>query len=578
MYQKVKLFFCFIPLFFIQPLSAQTFTLTIPPGNPPTNTVSLLPNNTEEARKPLGTYFGYERNAFIFAHTELGMYGQITSIAVFCDSVYNPGDVPLTIYAREVADSAFKQLTTVANEELGATLVYTGTIPATSFTKNQWITINFNTPFTHAAHNKAVEFIFETNAAIEGNTSGNEGLRGKFFAHYLPNSSYVSQYWDNDYSPPLLNGVTLSLYRPNVQVNINSIPACSGLPIAGTTTCVADTFCLNEPLVLSLNGNSIATGLTYQWQDSVSGSIAFTNITGADSTTLLTSINTTTWYRCAVICSGQTAYTTPKQITLRNFLNCYCTAGLGGGCDFNTAVDSVAIPGTTLANGLTGCSSPTYYTLYPYSGNTTAQLNRGSSYNLYTRYNGNVASSFWIDYNQNGLLENNEWKQICLQSPSPLDTIIVDGVVISNVDSLFITPFTVPLNAVIGKTLLRVRTVAGGNTNDTMTTCVSLLSGETEDYYVYINYPAGIEQYANSNNNLKVYPNPTASILNVELGIQNGATEIQVADILGNVLIHNSAFLTHNLTLDVGSLTDGVYFIEVLTTEKRLTQKFIIAK
>ncbi|HEX7415036.1 MAG TPA: GEVED domain-containing protein [Bacteroidia bacterium] len=564
---------------------AQTFTVAIPAGTPPTNTVCLLcppTPNYEEARKPLGTYFGYERTAFIIPHSLIGHYGQITSIAVYCDSVYIPGDVPLLVYAKEVTDSVFAHLTTVAHEETAAVLTYSGTIPADSFVTKKWVTINFTTPFTHATHNKAVEFIFETNAGSEGYVDGNEGQYGKFFAHYQPaNTSYVTEYWNSDNTPPIGTGVTSSFYCPVVQITIASIPACGGTPNAGTILATTDTVCLNEKVVLSLSGSIIATGLSYQWQDSIVGSTTFADIPLADSTTLLSSINTTTWYRCKVSCGTNMAYSTVKKITLRNFLQCYCTAGLSGGCAYyNTAIDSVAIPSTTLANGLTGCSVNNYYTLYPYSGNTTATLNQRSSYNLYTRYNGNVASSFWIDYNQNGSLEDNEWTQICLQSPSIYDTASTNGVVTSQVDSLFITPFVVPYNAAIGKTLLRIRTRAGGNTNDSSTACTPFFSGEVEDYYINITYPAGIQQVTGINEQVTVYPNPTKGMLNVECLMLNGNTQpltFSISDILGNTIYH-SALNTPHSTIDVSDLPAGVYQLIVQHSAFNISKRFIIEK
>ena len=586
-------------MFFIQTASAQTTTLTIPPGNPPTDTVSMLYGinaNFAEARKPLGTYFGYERTAFIFSHSEIGMYGQITSIAVFCDSANNPGDVPLNVYVRERTDSLFTIQTTVANEEEGAVLVYSYTIPASAFAKNQWITIPFSVSFTHATHNKAVEFIFETNAAYEGYPYGNEGKLGKFFTHYQPASNLpVSQYWNADssisppYGPPYGEGVTLSYYRPNVQMTINAIPACSGMPSAGTltfsSTSNSDTLCLNDNLVLSLSGTTPATGLAYQWQDSIIGSPSFTNIPGADSTVLLTSLtySATTWYRCMIKCTSanDSAYSNIQKITLRDYLNCYCTiASLGGGCGGSfggTAIDSVAIPGTPLANGLTGCSTNNY-TLYPYSGNTTATLSQGASYNLYTRYNGNVCSSFWIDYNQNGVLDASEWTQICLQSPSQYDTMTVNGVVVSQVDSVFITSFTVSPTAALGKTLMRVKTVAGGNTNDTLTVCDYASTGEIEDYYVTITYPLNINQITGSNNLVRIYPNPANESITLTLEKAGTISNIDVYDITGRLVIQHSAANTPTLTMDVSSLTNGVYFVEVSAKDKHYTQKFIIAK
>jgi type II secretory pathway pseudopilin PulG len=298
MYQKIKLILTCAFVFFIQIFFAQV-TITIPAGNPPTNTVSVT---NVEHRKPLGTYFGYERTAIIYRHNEIGTYGQITSISVYCDSIHTPGSVPLNLYVRETTDSAFTATSTVANEELGATLVYAGTIPAASFVKNQWVVINFITPFTHAS-SKPVEFIFETNAT----GAGNEGVNGKFFSHYTyPSSFYTSQYWNADNTAPTTNGI-VSYNRPNMQLSITPIAVCSGMPNAGNTLSTNDTLCLNESFVLSLQGNTSATGLSYQWQKSTDG-VTFNNITQADSTTLLQILHDTTWYRCAVTCSGQTAY------------------------------------------------------------------------------------------------------------------------------------------------------------------------------------------------------------------------------------------------------------------------------
>src|SRR5665213_334309 len=103
MSRKIKFVLTCLFVFFIQIIFAQV-TITIPAGNPPTNTVSVT---NVEHRKPLGTYFGYERTALIYTYSELNMYGLITSIAVYCDSVNQPGSVPLNLYVREVPDSAF---------------------------------------------------------------------------------------------------------------------------------------------------------------------------------------------------------------------------------------------------------------------------------------------------------------------------------------------------------------------------------------------------------------------------------------------------------------------------------------
>ncbi|HXU27077.1 MAG TPA: T9SS type A sorting domain-containing protein, partial [Bacteroidia bacterium] len=563
---KFVLTFAFV--LFIQIFSAQV-TITIPTGNPPTNTVSVT---NVEHRKPLGTYFGYERTAFIYRHSELGMYGQINAIAIYCDSVNHPGNVPLNIYVRETSDSAFTSLSTVANEESGATLVYSGTIPSTSFVKNQWVNILFNTPFTHAT-SKPVEFIFETNAT----GSGNESVSGKFFTHYTATSSYyTSQYWNNDNTAPTSNGIA-SFSRPNAQITMTAISVCSGMPNAGTILSTSDTLCLNENFVLSLQGNTSATGLSYQWQKSADG-LTFFNISQADSTTLLQTLHDTVWYRCAITCTGQTAYSTIKQIILRDFMKCYCS-NLGGDCSSNTAIDSVAIENTTLANGLTGCSVNSYK-LYPENGNTTAILDQGSSYTLDTRFNGNVGASFWIDYNQNGILENAEWTQICTHSPSIYDTATVGGVLTTQVDSVFKTTFTVPLNAQIGHTLLRVRSRASGNPNDSSTVCTTFGSGETEDYYVYISYPAGIKQIENGANQVSVYPNPAVNQLNVIANFNRNENIITSIYAINGSLVSQkeNRYMGEPLTMDVSGLDAGIYFLKISTPEYTSTKKIIISK
>ncbi len=571
MCQKLKFVLTLAFVFFIQIFFAQV-TITIPSGNPPTNTVTAAPITNVEHRKPLGTYFGYERTAIIYRHSEIGSYGQITSIAVYCDSIHTPGNVPLNIYVRETSDSAFTVTSTVANEESGATLVYSGTVPSTSFVKNTWVTINFTTPFTHAT-SKPVEFIFETNAL----GAGNESINGKFFSHYTYNTSfYTSQYWNQDNTMPTSNGI-VSHNRPNVQLSITPIASCSGMPNAGTTISTSDTLCLNEIFVLSLQGNTSATGLSYQWQKSNDG-ITFSNISQADSTTLFQILHDTTWYRCAVTCSGQTAYSSVKEITIRDFMKCYCT-NLGGGCSSNTAIDSVAIENTTLANGLTGCSVNNYK-LYPTSGNTTATLNQGSSYILDTRFNGDVSASFWIDFNRNGLLETSEWKQICTQSPSVYDTATIGGVLTTQVDSLFKTSFSVPSNAQLGLTLMRIRTRVSGNPNDSSTVCTTFGSGETEDYYVYITYPLGVEKLADNHAQVTVYPNPAINQITIAANfIHNENIHADIYAINGSLVSQNeSKYTGEPLNIDISALEAGIYFVKISTKEYTSTKKIIISK
>ena len=73
---------------------------------------------------------------------------------------------------------------------------------------------------------------------------------------------------------------------------------------------------------------------------------------------------------------------------------------------------------------------------------------------------------------------------------------------------------------------------------------------------------AGINQFRVRNSEFRIYPNPANSVINVELGVMNETTEVQVLNTLGEVVIHNSSLKTHNLVLDLGNLPNGVYFIK----------------
>ncbi|MBX3165277.1 MAG: T9SS type A sorting domain-containing protein [Bacteroidetes bacterium] len=75
----------------------------------------------------------------------------------------------------------------------------------------------------------------------------------------------------------------------------------------------------------------------------------------------------------------------------------------------------------------------------------------------------------------------------------------------------------------------------------------------------------GIDELKDESLELRVYPNPVNSVMNVELRVMSEQqVEIFVYDILGNTVIHNSSFITHNsaAALDVRGLKSGIYFIK----------------
>ena len=80
----------------------------------------------------------------------------------------------------------------------------------------------------------------------------------------------------------------------------------------------------------------------------------------------------------------------------------------------------------------------------------------------------------------------------------------------------------------------------------------------------------GIDNFMHARHNFSIYPNPTNSILNVELGIMNETTKAEVLNMLGEV-VYTTEIRNQKSQIDVSALPSGVYFVQVGTA----TQKFI---
>ena len=270
-------------LFLIVACASFAQTVTIPADN------SSSSNGTNSLkRKPLGSYYGYERSAFIYSRYELGITGttSITSIAFYCDSTnsFIAANTPVKVYARAIEDSIFAFPTTLANEMANTTLVYSGLLASTSFTENNWTTINFANNFT-LVDTMHLELIIETNA---GGT-GNEGLLSKGF-RYKTAGQKRFQYWQQDNSAPTGTG-TIDTLRPNITINYSAITTCTGTPNAGVIISTDTAVCKNTIADFYLQGATNANQLSYLWQTSTDNS-AWTNVVGNNVPNLSLNIDT----------------------------------------------------------------------------------------------------------------------------------------------------------------------------------------------------------------------------------------------------------------------------------------------
>ncbi len=295
-----------IGLFACAQLQAQT-NVIVPAANNAGTGSTASPH-----RKPLGSTRAYERSAMKYTQQEIGMLGNITAIAFYCDSILNPGNSAVKVYIKEVPDSSFTA-TTVAAEETGATLVYNDTIHSALFVRDSFTNITLTTPFQHLTTNN-IEVIVETNS---GGTAGTDlSTVAKGFRYFAVGTNRF-QYWQSPNGSgtiPAGNG-TLNNNRPNIRLTITPAAACVAPPTAGVTLANPMAVCAGVNSVLSLNGNTTGLGMTYQWLSSPDN-INWTAIAGATNTTHAQPMTTSGYYRCVLTCSGFSDSSTSVLVTV----------------------------------------------------------------------------------------------------------------------------------------------------------------------------------------------------------------------------------------------------------------------
>ena len=202
-------------------------------------------------------------------------------------------------------------------------------------------------------------------------------------------------------------------------INLVALPACSATPSGGAAASSAGSACPSYYFNLSVTGETIASGLTYQWQDSSAGtSGSWTNISGATSVTYGTTESVPTYYRLAITCttSGMTGYSSPVFVDYVGY--CYCTpsyadAGMAcggtstGGYSMGTTgfltsgVLSTSIVDHTHCNGITNYENNTGMSVsYLDSTTYTAKIYNTSAYYMEVQA--------WIDFSDNGTFETSE--------------------------------------------------------------------------------------------------------------------------------------------------------------------------
>lgn len=165
----------------------------------------------------------------------------------------------------------------------------------------------------------------------------------------------------------------------------------------------------------------------------------------------------------------------------------------------------------------------------------------------------------WIDYNGDSLFQASEKLGEFVSSMSA-ETISL--------------PFTVPDDAQLAVTRMRVRAAYNGVSMDP---CTDYSYGETEDYHVSIVLPDGIA--ARTMADFTVQPNPNNGDFQIR-ATETGTTTIQLMDMTGRIVHAEQALLhtgaSHSLSL-AGKLAAGTYSLR-LSNAKGSNTRMVVVK
>jgi hypothetical protein len=275
------------------------------------------------------------------------------------------------------------------------------------------------------------------------------------------------------------------------------------------------------------------------------GSSSFTLAGPVSAPYVLDGLNDCTEYEvmmrsvCGTDTSGNSGIVTFRTTNCGNCIDLpYCTSGGTDGQD--EWINAFTLAGVTHTSGNDGGYADHGPVL-------NVNLQQGSTYSLTidvswagTQYN--EYSRIWLDVNQNGTFETSEklYDQGAASQTDPSGTI------------------TVPLNAVLGETKLRVQLAYQGQGQTSLpSVCGDFTYGEVEDYCMTIVAGSGasLEEYDWST---VVYPNPVNSEFKVLQA--NGISKVQLRDLNGKTL-REQKFMNGQAVIQTQDLASGMYVL-----------------
>jgi gliding motility-associated-like protein len=309
---KTRVFVLALLLVFVTNTKAQ---IDVPIG---TGTVG---NTTTTYPNPMQDYFEGSRSQFLYLASEL-VAGGMTSPGFINSIKYNvitlnTGTFPaVEQYTIRIGGSSVTTLGTTTWENVPTTVF--GPIDYTPVIGIN--TLTFSSPFFwNGTDNIIIEICNgDPNNATYISYTQNPLIPWTTGLSFNGSHSYRADDLGNLCGSATTTNTGTQTTRPNIIFNWTPGSPCVGTPIAGTATSTStNILCAGLPFTLALTGNTLASGLTYQWQSASLAAGPWANITGGNSLSFTTTqIATTLFYRCIVTCTngGSTSNSTSIQV------------------------------------------------------------------------------------------------------------------------------------------------------------------------------------------------------------------------------------------------------------------------
>ncbi|HLF51115.1 GEVED domain-containing protein [Flavobacterium sp.] len=470
----------------------------------------------------------------------------LASTAVYCTSQGN-----------SVADELIGrvQIGTINNASTGGTGYTDFTSVSTNLTKGAASTITVTPTWTGSAYAEAYAVWIDYNNDKDFADAGE-----LVWSNAAVSTTPVS----GTFTVPAT--ATTGATRMRVSMRYNAIPASCGAFDYGQVedytvnlvTGTADTTAPSAPTTLAASGTTQTT-TNLSWTASTDN----VGVTGYDvyqGATLKATVTTTSYAVTGL--TAATAYTfsvkakdaagnisaasnTVNVTTLSSSIT-YCTSQ--GNSTADEKIGKVVLG--TINNTSTGSAGYENFT----SLSTNAVRGTSNTITITPSWTGSVYSegyAVWIDYNKDGDFVD-AGEQVWTKATST--TTPVSGT------------FTIPATATLGATRMRVSMKYNG----TPTACEAFSYGQVEDYTV--NITSSAKEIATTVNaaNIKLYPNPTSSVLNVS-SVSENAT-FKVYNLLGQTMMSGKL---SNGSIDVSNINSGNYILEITDNETSVTKRFI---